>query len=87
MQKGKVSQTPEAEIERKVKKKLDPIDLPLLTLVLVLLTVGLVMLFSASYATAYYNEVNLNSTALEKQLSNFNILWDHVGGLMKHRLL
>ena len=58
MQKGKVTQVPNAEPERKEKKKLNPIDLPLLTLVLVLLTVGLVMLFSASYATAYYNEGN-----------------------------
>ncbi len=40
----------------KVKKKRGAMDLPLLTLVMVLLTLGLVMLFSASYATAYYNE-------------------------------
>ena len=31
-------------------------DLPLFFLVLVLLTIGLVMLFSASYAYAYYNQ-------------------------------
>ena len=58
MQKGKVIQAPATEGEIKEKKKRNPIDLPLLTLVLVLLTVGLVMLFSASYATAYYNENN-----------------------------
>ncbi len=40
----------------KAKKKRGAMDLPLLTLVMVLLTLGLVMLFSASYATAYYNE-------------------------------
>ena len=32
-----------------------PIDLPFLTLVLLLLVVGLVMLLSASYPSAYYN--------------------------------
>ena len=58
MQNGKVIQAPINQPERKTKKKRNPIDLPLLTLVLVLLTVGLVMLFSASYATAYYNEGN-----------------------------
>ena len=58
MQNGKVIQAPINQPERKTKKKKNPIDLPLLTLVLVLLTVGLVMLFSASYATAYYNEGN-----------------------------
>lgn len=58
MQNGKVIQAPINKPERKIKKKKNPIDLPLLTLVLVLLTIGLVMLFSASYATAYYNEGN-----------------------------
>ena len=58
MQNGKVIQAPINKPERRIKKKKNPIDLPLLTLVLVLLTIGLVMLFSASYATAYYNEGN-----------------------------
>ncbi|MFR9310025.1 putative lipid II flippase FtsW [Hydrogeniiclostridium mannosilyticum] len=46
---------------RRVKKKFklfsvrSGMDLPLFFLVLVLLTIGLVMLFSASYAYAYYN--------------------------------
>ncbi len=56
MAKGKVIQAPIAETKQETTKKRPPMDLPLLTLVLVLLTVGLVMLFSASYATAYYNE-------------------------------
>ena len=58
MPRGKVIQAPVTSAEPKTKKKKNPIDLPLLTLVLVLLTIGLVMLFSASYATAYYNEGN-----------------------------
>lgn len=58
MQNSKVIQAPVTPSENKEKKQRKPIDLPLLTLVLVLLTVGLVMLFSASYATAYYNEGN-----------------------------
>lgn len=56
MAKGKVIQAPIAETKQETTKKRPPMDLPLLTLVLVLLTIGLVMLFSASYATAYYNE-------------------------------
>ncbi len=56
MAKGKVIQAPVAETKQEKTKKRPPMDLPLLTLVLVLLTIGLVMLFSASYATAYYNE-------------------------------
>ncbi len=56
MPKGKVIQAPIAETKEVTTKKRPPMDLPLLTLVLVLLTIGLVMLFSASYATAYYNE-------------------------------
>ena len=56
MAKGKVIQAPIAEKRQETTKKRPPMDLPLLTLVLVLLTIGLVMLFSASYATAYYNE-------------------------------
>ena len=31
-----------------------PVDLPFLMLVLMLLGIGMVMVFSASYATAYY---------------------------------
>ena len=42
----------------KPKKERKPLDLPLLVLVLLLLTSGLIALFSASYATAYYNEGN-----------------------------
>lgn len=56
MAKGKVIQAPITETRQQTNKKRPPMDLPLLTLVLVLLTIGLVMLFSASYATAYYNE-------------------------------
>ncbi len=47
---------------RRIRKKLQlfsvrsGMDLPLFFLVLVLLTIGLVMLFSASYAYAYYNQ-------------------------------
>ena len=33
-----------------------PMDLPFLMLVLLLLGIGLIMMFSASYATAYYND-------------------------------
>ena len=33
-----------------------PVDLPFLMLVLLLLGIGLIMMFSASYATAYYND-------------------------------
>ena len=49
---------------RRIRKKLQlfsirsGMDLPLFFLVLVLLTIGLVMLFSASYAYAYYNYGN-----------------------------
>lgn len=32
-----------------------PLDLPFLMLVLLLLGIGLIMMFSASYATAYYD--------------------------------
>lgn len=54
---SKIIQVPTAK-KGAEKTKRKSIDLPLLTLVLVLLTIGLVMLFSASYATAYYNEGN-----------------------------
>ena len=33
-----------------------PLDLPFLMLVLLLTGIGLIMVFSASYASAYYNE-------------------------------
>ena len=33
-----------------------PMDLPFLMLVLLLLGIGLIMMFSASYATAYYHD-------------------------------
>ena len=33
-----------------------PLDLPFLMLVLLLLGIGLIMMFSASYATAYYTD-------------------------------
>ena len=32
-----------------------PMDLPFLMLVMILLGIGLIMMFSASYATAYYD--------------------------------
>lgn len=57
MPNSKIIQVPTAK-KGAEKTKRKSIDLPLLTLVLVLLTIGLVMLFSASYATAYYNEGN-----------------------------
>ena len=33
-----------------------PLDLPFLMLTMLLLGVGLIMMFSASFATAYYND-------------------------------
>ena len=48
-------------------------DLPLLILVLLLLTSGLIALFSASYATAYYNEGN-SFAFISRQL-----LWASIG--------
>ena len=38
------------------KKEIGKIDLPFLILVLVILTIGLIMLFSASYVDALYRE-------------------------------
>lgn len=58
---GTPSKTGPSGMLRRVKKKFklfsvrSGMDLPLFFLVLVLLTIGLVMLFSASYAYAYYN--------------------------------
>ena len=39
-----------------IKKPKGKIDLPFLILVLVILTIGLIMLFSASYVDAFYSE-------------------------------
>lgn len=55
MTKARVIDSPRA---KKQKKEVKPLDLPLLVLVLLLLVSGLIALFSASYATAYYNEGN-----------------------------
>ena len=41
---------------KKLKMPKGKIDMPFLILVLVILTIGLIMLFSASYVDAYYNE-------------------------------
>jgi cell division protein FtsW len=60
---------------KKVKppKEKQPMDLPLLVLVFLLLVSGLIALFSASYATAYYNEGN-SFAFISRQL-----LWAAVG--------
>ena len=53
--KGSVEQLPEmAETEDLASKRRGGLDLPLLLLVVVLLTVGVIMVFSASFARAYY---------------------------------
>lgn len=52
---------PEEALEPKVRTELDEsgmLDLPFLVLTLLLVAVGLIMLFSASYARAYQNEGN-----------------------------
>lgn len=49
-----LSQLPVREMEQEQKKKLAGIDLPFTMLVLLLQAVGLIALFSASYADAYY---------------------------------
>ena len=49
-----LSQLPMREMEQEQKKKLAGIDLPFTMLVLLLQAVGLIALFSASYADAYY---------------------------------
>ncbi len=41
---------------KKKDRKQGPMDLPFLLLVLLILSVGLIMMFSASYASAYYTE-------------------------------
>jgi cell division protein FtsW len=60
---------------KKVKppKEKQPMDLPLLVLVFLLLVSGLIALFSASYATAYYNEGN-SFAFISRQL-----LWAAIG--------
>jgi len=42
--------------QQRVFKKMGPMDLPFLILVLLILSVGIVMMFSASFAAAYYTE-------------------------------
>lgn len=49
-----LSQLPVREMEQEQKKKLAGVDLPFTMLVLLLQAVGLIALFSASYADAYY---------------------------------
>ena len=50
--KGKKKKTKTARPERIMR----PMDLPFLLLVILLLSIGTIMMFSASYATAYYKE-------------------------------
>ena len=49
------------------RKRRGKIDIPFLVITLVLLTIGLVMLFSASYAYAFYNKAN-SFYYIERQL-------------------
>ncbi len=56
MARAKVLNMSEKLSQEKPKKISRPMDLPLLILVLLLLVSGLIALFSASYATAYYSE-------------------------------
>ncbi len=73
MARAKVLNMPDKIPQEKKKKFSRPMDLPLLILVLLLLTSGLIALFSASYATAYYNEGN-SFAFISRQL-----LWASVG--------
>ena len=50
-----LSQLPTREVEQETKPRLAGIDAPFTVLVLLLLVIGLVALFSASYTDAYYN--------------------------------
>ena len=58
---SRAAATPRQTVTKRIRRKLQwfsvrsGMDLPLFFLVLVLLTIGLVMLFSSSYAYAYYN--------------------------------
>ena len=47
---------------------LGKIDIPFLLLVITILTIGLVMLFSASYTYAYYNEDGDSTYFFKRQL-------------------
>ena len=51
---AKLIRRPIKRIAKKAPKDVGPMDLPFLILVIVLMGIGILMLFSASYATAYY---------------------------------
>ncbi len=56
----------EKSIGSRERIKISEIDLPFLSLVLLILSFGLIMLYSASYAIAYYEEGNSNQYIVEQ---------------------
>ncbi|MEG2769758.1 MAG: FtsW/RodA/SpoVE family cell cycle protein, partial [Oscillospiraceae bacterium] len=62
------SPTKEIENGKKVKVKRPMFDIPLLIIILTLLVFGLVMLYSASYAVAYYRKDGDSTFYISRQL-------------------
>ena len=52
----KIDENQIVDYTRKTNKKREPLDVPFLLLVLILLTLGVIMLLSSSYARAYYSD-------------------------------
>lgn len=70
---------PKRAIKQKEKKRSDfwavgKMDVPFFLLVIVILTIGLVMLFSASYTYAYYNQKGDSAYFFKRQL-----IWSVIG--------